>query len=236
MARRLTSDDVVKEVEFELAVGAVGRDELGQAIQSVQQYHNKLRGEAFEDEKLTPKSREALNRQLQFNEIVLSILREAAEEIRVLRLEQRRIAQLPEEVLARQDGLAERDGRTPTPAHANAGGVPSSRGVDPRWPDAGQVERCLTAEQLQVALQAERTKLPLLGGLLTRLRLAGHQLALFYTQRLAERQVEVNRIYGDALLTLVARCEAQEQEISTLRAELAALQARSPNSPAQDMA
>ena len=65
------------------------------------------------------------------------------------------------------------------------------------------------------------SRLPLIGGLVQRLRAALHDLVLFYVNRLAVRQIRFNEQTARALTTLVRDLEA---EITDLRARLAVLE------------
>jgi len=58
------------------------------------------------------------------------------------------------------------------------------------------------------------------------LRLALHNLALFYVARLAKRQRAVNRTYGDWVLRLIQAGQQQQEQIDVLSAQVAVLQAR----------
>ncbi len=76
-------------------------------------------------------------------------------------------------------------------------------------------------DKVGVEMALTESRLPLIGGLAQRLRAALHQLVLFYTNRLAARQVRVNEQTARALTLLVCDLEA---ELSSLRARLAALE------------
>lgn len=76
-------------------------------------------------------------------------------------------------------------------------------------------------DKVGVEMALTESRLPLIGGLVRRLRAALHQLVLFYTNRLAARQVRVNEQTARALTVLVRDLEA---EITGLRARLAALE------------
>jgi len=76
-------------------------------------------------------------------------------------------------------------------------------------------------DKVGVEMALTESRLPLIGGLVQRLRAALHQLVLFYTNRLASRQVRVNEQTARALTLLVRDLET---EITDLRARLAALE------------
>ncbi|MBN1135179.1 MAG: hypothetical protein JXM73_01245 [Anaerolineae bacterium] len=75
-------------------------------------------------------------------------------------------------------------------------------------------------DKVGVEMALTESRLPLIGGLVQRLRAALHELVLFYVNRLAARQVRFNEQTARALAALVGDLEA---EIVELRARLAAL-------------
>jgi hypothetical protein len=64
------------------------------------------------------------------------------------------------------------------------------------------------------------------GRLLGRARAALHSLVVFYSNRLAARQTEVNHTYGDTLQWLLQSREADREALELLAAEVAQLRAR----------
>jgi hypothetical protein len=77
-------------------------------------------------------------------------------------------------------------------------------------------------DKVSVELALTQTQLPLIGGLVQRLRAALHGLVLFYVNRLAARQIQVNEQVARALAALV---HDMETEIRDLRARVAELEA-----------
>jgi len=78
-------------------------------------------------------------------------------------------------------------------------------------------------DKIQVEMALTETRLPVIGGLVQRLRAALHHLVLFYTNAAAARQVRYNRQTALALAALVRDLEA---EIRDLRARIAALEGK----------
>jgi hypothetical protein len=76
-------------------------------------------------------------------------------------------------------------------------------------------------DKVSVELALTETRLPLIGGLVQRVRAAFHALVLFYVNRLAARQIQVNEQATRALTALVRDLEA---EVTDLRARLARLE------------
>jgi hypothetical protein len=77
-------------------------------------------------------------------------------------------------------------------------------------------------DKVSVELALTQTRLPVIGGLVQRLRAALHGLVLFYVNRLAARQIQVNEQVARALAALV---QDMETEILDLRARVAELEA-----------
>jgi hypothetical protein len=88
------------------------------------------------------------------------------------------------------------------------------------------IEKAMRADTLQVDMEVRPVNIPLLGGILGRIRIALHDLALFYVRRFAAQQAPINRLYGDWIWQLNQRCHIQQTQIQTLRTQVEALQAR----------
>jgi len=76
-------------------------------------------------------------------------------------------------------------------------------------------------DKVSVELALTETRLPLIRGLVQRVRAAFHALVLFYVNRLAARQIQVNEQTTRALTALVRDLEA---EVTDLRARLTELE------------
>ncbi|MEM4204580.1 MAG: hypothetical protein QXS54_10975, partial [Candidatus Methanomethylicaceae archaeon] len=75
---------------------------------------------------------------------------------------------------------------------------------------AGELERVAREESLQVDVVMTPSRIPVLGGLLTRIKRAFHSLVLFYVQRLAWKQTQINRLQVQAILFLLQTLADQE--------------------------
>jgi hypothetical protein len=94
------------------------------------------------------------------------------------------------------------------------------------WQSSTEIEEVMRPEALHIELDVRSTRMPIIGGLLKRLRIALHSLTLFYTNRLASKQEEVNRIYGDWILHLSQLLQYQQEQIESLRNQVIELQVR----------
>lgn len=225
MKRMPTAQDVLSDIEFELLQGAVSRDELGQGIQTARQYQNKLRGEVLASLREKGGVREALGRLFQFNDMLLTLLQETAAAIQALRLDLQRVARMsqttgPTATPAATTSSEQSDDRpftfeipTPTGWEEDSYGQP--------WTD---IEQAMRPEALQVEMIVRSTSIPVIGGLMRRLRIALHNLVLFYVGRLAGQQTAINQTYGDTILRLVHLCQQQQEQLDWLNSQVAALQ------------
>lgn len=75
---------------------------------------------------------------------------------------------------------------------------------------AGELERVAREESLQVDVVMTPSRIPVLGGLLTHIKRAFHSLVLFYVQRLAWKQTQINRLQVQAILFLLQTLAEQE--------------------------
>ena len=89
-----------------------------------------------------------------------------------------------------------------------------------------QVEQAMQRRALEVKVDARAVKIPLIGGLLQRLRTALHSLAWFYAQQVGQRQAPINQLYGEQLLHLMHLANAQQQQLAQMDAHIVRLQAR----------
>jgi hypothetical protein len=230
----LMADDVLSEIEFELVQGAISRNELGRGIQAVKAYQNKVRSEVSQAARGVGEGREVVNRLFQLNDMLITLLQEMAAELRSVRLELRRVARMaqfaPPVTRAAGEPATQEDGDENVDMAAWIATLPAGGpGGDlyGRWAtEAEEVENAMRSEALQVTLDVRTMPIPIIGGLIKRLRLALHNLALFYVAQLAKRQRAVNRTYGDWVLRLIQAGQQQQEQIDVLSAQVAVLQAR----------
>lgn len=203
-------EDVLKEIEFELAQGAVSRDDLGKAVQQVRQFHGKLRAEIYGAQAPVLDVREIVNRQFQLNDMMLTLLQEVSAELHQTRLQMGRMR------LTSPSGQT-RNAPNPAPAsNAMVADLPA-----PTWDDetvhALQATRDTKLEQ---KMDVRPVGVPIVGGLLSKLRAALHEVALFYVNRLAIRQSKVNGVYGEELLRLKHKTDRHDEQIRVMAAKI----------------
>ncbi len=84
----------------------------------------------------------------------------------------------------------------------------------------------LSGEQIGVGISLTSSRLPLIGSLVQRVRLALHQLVIYYVNMLARQQARVNAYETRAWSVLLADLEKQAEEAAALQREVAELRVR----------
>lgn len=222
--RSLTAEDVLSEIEFELAQGAISRNELGQAVQTLKRYQNELRSEILHSPQRI-EGRQVVSRLFQFNDMMLTLLQETASAIQSVKLDLRRLGRVSTNSSARVS--------TGIPvAESGTGGMDGSIAAGAAGmgrPDEVVIERvrnAMRSEALEVETNVRPTRVPVVGPVIRRLRIGLHNLAVFYVNRFGEKQVVVNQTYGDLILQLTETVEYQKEQIGKLNAQVASIQAR----------
>ena len=234
MKQAMTTEDIIKSIEFELAQSAISQTDLGESVSTVRQYQNKARAEIFESDKLLKNTRALVNRQSQINDMHLALLQEMAMALRAMELDVRRLGQVaprPKEASRGMDPpiqSASHDTPLEPPPLARdvlPGGEPSlDQGVF-GWSDE-KIDLAMRPNALTIKMDVRPSTTPLIGGLIRRVRTALHDLTLFYVRQLAQKQTGINQTYGDRLIQLSRQVEDQQQQIEELMAQVTVLQSR----------
>jgi hypothetical protein len=220
-------EDILKSIEFELIQGAISRDDLGSSIQVVRQHQNRLRGELLDGARPPGSVRDVLPELFQINEMLITISQEMNAAVQSLRMELRRIARMSQMPSSLAGSTAEslRKGDVDAQMTKETSAlVESTHDMDQEPPP--DVGSAMHPKALQVDLDIRPTTIPVVGGFVRRLRLALHDLVLFYLRQLAQKQVVVNQTYGEWVLHLIEMSEHQQDHIDLLNARVAALEAR----------
>ena len=237
MKSGLTGDDVVRDIEFELAQGALSRNELGQSIQAVRQYQNKLRSELFQSSGQVSADREALSRLFQVNDMLIAMLQEMASTLESVRFDMRQVAARASQAAATAAAVGAAAPRGATPVGAPAGeqvdasmegdvSPSESQEEGSHWRPPVDVETAMRSDALRIEPEVRAAGVPVVGGLLRRLRITLHNLVLFYVVKLARKQGTINQTYGDWILHLGQLNQRQQEKIDLLSVQVSALQAR----------
>lgn len=194
-----SAEDVLSDIEFELAQGAISHDDLGRSIQAIARYQNKMRGELLQDQRRPADERETITRLFQINDMLIAMSQEMAEAIQSLRLDLRKMAHLP----------------TPPPeesGRSTAGRLTRGAGERLDTELRTEIKESLKSDALRVDMEVQPARIPFLGRILHRLRASLHSIALFYTNRLAQKQAMVNQTQGQAILHLIEIIEHQQND------------------------
>lgn len=224
MAGSVNVQDILQDIDFEIAQGVIRQDGLGQGVEAVRQYQNNIRVETFDKLKLTDPYREILSRQFQINDMLITLLQETTKTIQSMQQGLQNLSQVPA-----------RPTRGPGPEHTwqPDGSGKGVREVD-TWiseiedstPSTEEIENAMQPEAIHVDLQMRTINIPVIGWLATRLRIFLHRPALFYTQIFSHKQAPVNRTLGDWILRLNDLIRIQNEQVGALHAYIAELEAR----------
>jgi hypothetical protein len=230
MKHAVTADDILHSIEFELAQGAISRTDLGDGLNSVRQFQNKARTATFESDKAFADTRALITQQYQINDMHLTLLQELTAAVQAVQLDVRRVSQLP----PREVTATARPAATPqAPSAPSAAPLsPTDWPLDdlsPVWPNA-PIENAMKPDTLKLKIDVRPSTVPVLGGILRRVRAAFHNLTLFYLQQIGQKQTSVNQVYGERLLQLTDLVQEQQQQIEALHAQVAALSGRPQDS------
>jgi hypothetical protein len=220
-----TAETILRDIEFELLQGAIPSGELGRSIQALRQHQSRLRSELLAAGK-APDSRVATRKLIETNDMLLTLLQETVSRLSSLQMELRQISHLlpdnPPPELGRAGGLGVGPSPGPRQQPMTRWTMNEPESCAPgRYPV--ELENARSPEALSVEANVRPITVPLLGGLLTRVRNALHNLPLFYVRRLAEKQAAINGIYGDWLLALNRQNQQQQARIQALSARLGTL-------------
>jgi glycogen(starch) synthase len=217
MTRPVTVDDLLNSVDFELLQGVLPQDELGQGIARLRSYQNEQRSALFGAGNPAPALDEVADLQLRLNEAMLTLIQVLgarfdglAEQVRraeylQLRLDESAVLPSAPDYTAREAGHA-------APLAANLLDRASAAASAPAGLESQEraIRDCMRAGRLDPWIDARPVGVPLIGGLLTRLRRSLHELVVFYVKRLAVEQAAVNQTYGSALLALEQAVRVQD--------------------------
>jgi hypothetical protein len=192
-------DTIIDDIEFELMQGTGPRGDLGAALDAIRQEQNRLRNQYLGD-RATPDGREVAGALLRLDEMLINLLQEALSRIMILQRQLRHT------------------GRHAATGAASGPAVP----IEDLHRFAGVASRAVPDEPVgtQIDLEIRPSRVPLVGGLLDRLRAGLHRVALFYVRRLAEAQGIVDAEQSAEIERLSRIVAAQGRHIAALQDQL----------------
>ena len=226
MKQKTTSQDILNDIEFEIAQGMVSREAFGPALEEVRQFQNRLRSQTFKSIKLVDPYREIISRQFQTTDMLLAVLQEMAVRIQALQAAIENLRQHPSLLETQADQTnseipSEAKPSLPLTNNSSTAAAAAIKGTaSPKHETRSQDEilNAMRPETITIPLQTRAIHWPLIGGLLTRLRIFYQRPAMHYTALLSERQAPVNRTLGDRILYLEGLLLEQQQQIEALKA------------------
>ncbi len=210
MSATFTAQDVLDDIEFELLQGAISHNDLGRGVVAIKQHQAKLRAELLQPGQTMPDLREALGRQFQLNDMLLTLLQETAVALQDTNYKL--------EKSIRRHPTAPPPAPTASPSEVMA----TDAAI---WRDTRPLEETV-AVNLNVSPDLQPPNTPIVGQFLQRLRHAAHMLVIFYVNKLAQRQKHINHTLSDWLLYQDSLHRYQAEEQARLRQQLAEIQQR----------
>ena len=210
--------NILSEIEFEIAQGIVSHEDLGPCIEAVKQFQNKIRTKTFKSLKITDKHREILSRQFQTIDMLISLLQETALVLQSMQHDIKQLRQLPPITSQFSDAIFPKVPQELQPVSHEELAISLEKPLEIKPSD--EIENAIKPEAIQVDLQARPIRWPVIGRLLTKLKIWYQRPALFYTQIFASRQAPVNQVLGDRILYLESFIQAQQGQIEALKSQL----------------
>jgi hypothetical protein len=217
MKHKLTADDVVGEIEFELAHSSLSHDELAQGIEEVRQYQNSIRAKLLADPASIDPA-ELARRQFQLNDMLLAALHQTALNLRGAQLEQRQLAAwvrghaASEPAGVYDDAAVRPAGQSGLDFTARAS--TSAAPIDETL--LVEIDKILRSPGLHVQSEVRPINVPLIGGVLTRLRAGLHNIAVFYVNRLGAQQSATNQALSEAVIRLARESQEMRRQVEAL--------------------
>jgi hypothetical protein len=220
MPHPLTAKDILADIEFEIAQGIIS-EELGEGLEAIKKYQNKIRSQTFKNLRATDPYREIISNQFQITDMLIALLEEMALNLKAMQLE---IKRLPHFSSSKQpDGI----GSVPQVERKLIHKTKSTGDYlasSLELPPTDEITDIMKPDAINVDLQARPVQWPVIGWLLTKLKILYQRPAFFYTQILVNRQAEVNRILGDRILQIESWISLQQAEIEALKEQIDSLQ------------
>jgi len=226
MTTAFTITDLLRDIEIELLQGDVLDRELSASVAEIRRFQQTVRTEVLDSGRAD--LRAVAGRQFEMNDLLLTLLQETALRLEALQREQHAVIRRVVDAVPPGDatgsfGVGPVKRNTGPAANVDAS---TELPVDEWTRRLAEVEAAMRGDALQLTVAVQGSGTPLAGAALDRLKGALHSLVIFYVNRLAERQVAINRLYGQWIIHLHEQGRAQVDEIDRLRAEVRALAAR----------
>jgi len=207
-----SADRIAKDIEFEILLGAIPRENFGDAILAIKAYQGKLRGEVLGNIR-DSRVKEAFSEVFQIQDMLIVLLQEMSKTMVSLQ------ASLPKIV---NQGSPE----ALRPEEVTLTGWPGTG--DSLLPSVEPIEinKFLRPDLLRLDLEVRPSRLPVIGKLVQFIKIALHNLVLFYVNRLGAQQARINKMCGEQILELLKIVAEQQEQINSMSAFINELLAR----------
>mgnify|MGYP007051595010 CR=1 FL=1 len=207
-----SAERIVKDIEFEILLGAIPRENFGDAILAIKAHQGKLREEVLETLQ-DSRVREAFSEVFQIQDMLIVLLQEMSRTIASLQ------ASLPKIV---NQGSPE----ALRPEEVTLTGWPGTGDSLPPSVEPIEINKFLRPDLLRLDLEVRPSRLPVIGKLVQSIKIALHHLVLFYVNRLGSQQAHINKMYGEQILELFKVMAQQQEQINSMGALINELLAR----------
>lgn len=223
MSTRITAEEVLAEIEFELMQSVVSSGEIGQAAQSVRSYQQQAWSEIAPQLSGLGDAGDAIRYLFRMNEMLVTLVEQVVSDARVLQAKSRKLERL---VLSPQWTVA--SDTSDSAGSSSQGSADLESGVDENN-GSRQLESIIRVSDMldavdqtpsALTMEVRSSSIPVFGALLSRMRMAIHNVAVFYVNRFARKQSRTNEAYRDLLRQLVAIAADQQEQIDVLRMQL----------------
>jgi len=217
MKRAQIVNDIFNDIEFEIAQGIVSEGELGEGIEEVRSFQNKARIETFDLIKVTDRYRKVLGQIYQINDMQTTLMYEIALHLQSMQLQIQKITGKPELFLPITAQSFPEVSELSSPLSNEY------TKIDERIasiPTAEDVRDVVKPEALQLEMKAVPVRIPIIGNLLTKLKIFFQKPALFYSRNLASQQLPINQVLGEHILQLERIIHNQQQQLDEPNARL----------------
>jgi hypothetical protein len=207
-----SAERIVKDIEFEILLGAIPRENFGDAILAIKAHQGKLREEVLETLQ-DSRVREAFSKVFQIHDMLIVLLQEMSKTIVSLQASLPKIIeQAPLEALRPEEVTSNR-------CLGTGDSLPISN-------EPTDITKFLRPDFLRLDLEVRPSRLPVIGKLVQSIKIALHHLVLFYVNRLGSQQAHINKMYGEQILELFKVMAQQQEQINSMGALINELLAR----------
>jgi len=231
MKNSLKPENIIEEIQFELAQGLIRKEELGEAIRSVRNFSNKIRKEILENYPLDGKLREIFRKQFQLIEMLIKLIEENAlltQNLKIM-INNRRV------VNPGLDNNIPLDTPAVRKADSSTGGENLLLNQNYYLLNQEEILKVIAPKTLKIDMPITRGRTSLTTKIMSFLKLLYHRPAFFYTLQLGEKQEKINNIFGYWLMKIYTNSQLQQDQINRLNEQWSLLEKGTEKSELKDI-